>query len=214
MEDNVYYLNIENDMHFEDNQKNVQMRAIRMYSFLRYILWISWVLLTSVIVFCIFGSIYRIQAASEGSVFAKTMVSVLLIITMNALMVHIYRILDSCRTKSLKKNAAVKDCIEQVNGIQENIFKKESCITVDWNGKVHGVYISDGAPSHWEIPVNTNHTYLTFSEDHHKNTVTVRFENYGDPYLDRSVHILCPYSLYNRYQNRESLTFVEGKLIK
>lgn len=56
-------------------------------------------------------------------------------------------------------------------------------------------YKSKGAPSHWEIPINTNHTYLTFSEDHHKNTVTVRFENYGDPYLDRSVHILCPYSL-------------------
>lgn len=214
MEDNVYYLNIENDMHFEDKQENVQMRAIRMYSFLRYIPWISWVLLTSVIVFCVFGSMYRIQAVSEWSVFTKTMVSVLLIMIMTALMVHIYRILDSCRTTSLKKNAAIKECIEQVNGIQKNISKKESCITVDWNGKVHGVYISDGAPSHWEIQVNTNHTYLTFSEDHHKNTVTVRFENYGDPYQDMSVHLLCPYSLYGRYQKGEGLRFVEGKLIK
>lgn len=214
MEDNEYYLSIENDIQFDEKQEDAQERTIRICSFLRYVLWVSWSFLTSVIISCIFRFIYRNLAVMEWSVFTKAIVSVLLIIPMTALMVHIYRILDSCRTKSLKKTAAVKDYIEQVNGIQENISKEESCITVDWSGKVHGVYISDGAPSHWEIPVNTNHTYLTFSEDRHKNTVTVRFENYGDPYLDRSVHILCPYSLYNKYQNRESLTFVEGKLIK
>lgn len=219
MEDNEYYLSIENDIQFDEKQEDAQERTIRICPFLRYVLWVSWSFLTSVIISCIFRFIYRNLAVREGSVFTKTIVSILLIIVMISLMVYIYRILDSCITKclkkkSLKKTAAVKDYIEQVNGIQENITKKESSVTVDWNGKVHGVYISDGAPSHWEIPVNTNHTYLTFSEDHHKNTVIIRFENYGNPYLDRSVHILCPYSLYNRYQNRESLTFVKGKLIK